>query len=242
MWQFSLDLLGSAYAEVVILFLLLAYIFAHRKNRHYLVSGISLVRIILMVLIFLYLLMSWSSGIRPVLAATNVLGMFLINLYLLHTVILSRLERPYRDDLESYCQEPQNQDLLDWIWRRGKHFYYFRYFLNSFFSGVFPLRYLHEMATDRIRDDIQGTLNRCGYGQQFISLRGIADYVQTRVQQDGGLPAEFKEMIAAEMNRICQHPWIEEQVNEYLKTAIETPENIHNPEWSRMWEKARKST
>ena len=34
-----------------------------------------------------------------------------------------------------------------------------------------------------------------------------------------------------------KHPWIEEQVNEFLRIAMESPEDLHFPEWTSAFEK-----
>jgi hypothetical protein len=49
----------------------------------------------------------------------------------------------------------------------------------------------------------------------------------------------FKDVMTQAINGFASHPWIATQVNEYLRTAMEAPENIHNPDWSRMWEKTQ---
>jgi hypothetical protein len=46
-------------------------------------------------------------------------------------------------------------------------------------------------------------------------------------------------MMHKEIQQFGQHAWIEAHVNDYLRAAIENPENIHNPDWARMWDKAQ---
>jgi len=240
MWQFLVSGDSSAYVELVILVLLLAYFFVHRADPRHQVSRVSVIRVVLIVLVYLYLLLNWSSNIAPVVRHTSVFGMLLINLHLLSLVIQSRLERPYRDALTAYCQNVTNQQFLDRIWRTGKRFYYLRFFVQSLFSGIFPFKFLHDMAAGRIRDDVQGQIRDCLGERQFISLDGIAAFLQGHLAADDTLPVDFKDVMTQAIDGFVSHPWIETQVNEYLRTAVEAPENIHNPDWSRMWEKAQK--
>ncbi len=239
MWDFLLSLTSRAVIQVVILFLFFWYFFAHRKDPRMVVSRMGLVRLLLLSLVFLYLLLSWASGIRPALAQVSVFGMLLINLYLLDMVVLSRLERPYREALEDYCRQVRGPQDLEAIWSRGKRFYYLRFFLQSLFSGVSPFRFLHEVASSRIRDDVQDVLRHCGDGRQFISLESILGFLQERLDGDDTLPQEFKEVVTRDLKQFGQHPWVKDQVNEYLRLALESPESIHNPQWAKWWEKAR---
>jgi len=240
MWELLVTGNYSAYVELVVLSLLLSYFFLHRGDPRHRVSRVSIIRVGLIVLVYLYFLLNWSSNISAGLRNTTALGMLLINLYLLNLVIQSLLERPYRDALTVYCQEPTSQEKLNRIWRTGKRFYYLRFFIQSLFSGVFPLRFLHEMASGRILDDIQDQIHGCGGDQQFIALAGITAFLKGRLAANETLPAEFRELMEGAIDGFVSHPWIEEQVDEYLRTAVETPENIHNPDWSRMWERAKK--
>lgn len=237
MWDFLVNTLSHAAVHVVILLLFAWYFFSHRKDPYMPSSRVGVIRFAVLAVVFVYLLLGWSSGIRPALAQAAVFGMFLINLYFLSMVILSRLERPYRRATEVYCREPESQEHLDDIWHAGKRFYYCRYFLQSLLSGASPLRQLHEIAAGRIRDDIQHSLG--SQGGQFISLNGVLSYLNSKLEQDDTLPKDFKDLIHKEIQQFGQHAWIEANVNDYLRTAIENPENIHNPDWARMWDKAQ---
>jgi hypothetical protein len=239
MWNFLVNLSAQAWTQVVALFLFGWYFFAHRKDPRMVVSRMGLVHLLLLSLVFFYLLLSWASGVRPALAQVSVFGMFLINLYLLDMVVLSRLERPYRVALEDYCRQPGSQDLDD-IWRTGKRFYYLRYFHQSLFSGVSPFQFLREVASSRIRDDVQEALKHCVDGRQFISLEGIMGFLEERLNQDETLPQEFRHLVIRDLRKFGEHPWVKDQVNEYLRLALESPESLHNPQWARWWEQARK--
>jgi hypothetical protein len=239
MWNFLVDTLSIAYVQLVILGLFIWYFLAHRKDPGMPVSRVGFIRLFILLLIFLYLLLSWASGIRPALAQAAVFGMFVINLIMLNSLILSRLERPYREALAAYCRDPQNVENLDAIWSTGKRFYYLRHFFSSIMSGESPTLFLHEIASGRIRDDVQSSLRQHGLTHQFISLKGMISFLEARLAQEELLPQEFKDLVTKELQDFQKHPWVEDQINEYMRLALETPEKIHNPEWSRLWEKAK---
>ncbi|MBI4796901.1 MAG: hypothetical protein HY790_13880 [Deltaproteobacteria bacterium] len=239
MWNFLLNTLSIAYVQLVILCLFLWYFLVHRRDARMPVSRVGVIRMIILLLIFTYFLLSWASGIRPALAQAAVFGMFIINLFFLYSLILSRLERPYRDALAAYCGDPQNPENLDDIWSTGKRFYYLRHFFSSIMSGESPTRFLHEVTISRIRDDVQACLRQHGLTRQFISLKGMIAYLEGRLREEEMLPSEFKEVVKKELEDFKKHPWVEDQINEYLKIALETPEKIHNPEWSLLLEKAK---
>ena len=237
MWNFLVDTLSIAYVQVVFLCLFIWYFLRHRRDPSMPVSRVGFIHLLILFLIFLYFLLSWASGIRPALAHAAVLGMFIINLILLYFLILSRLERPYREALADYCRDPQNLENLDAIWSTGKRFYYLRHYRAALFSGESPGHFLHELAASRIRDDVQEALREHGLTQQFISLKGMIAYLEGCLAQEELLPQEFKDLVHKELQDFQKHPWVVDRINEYMRLALESPENIHNPEWSQRWEK-----
>ncbi len=239
MWDFLVNTLSHAGAQVVLWLLFAWYFFAHRKDPGMPTSRVGLIRMVVLGAIFVYFLLSWSSGIRPALAQMAVFGMFIINLYLIYMVALSLMERPYRHALEAYRLDPKDQANLDHIWGTGKRFYYLGFFLQALLSGGSPRHFLHEIASGRIRSDVQQQLSKHGEQGQFITLKGILAYLAGRLDQDDTLPQDFKDLVRRDLQQFGQHPWVELKVNEYLRIALEDPENIHNPEWSQMWEKAQ---
>jgi len=210
MWNFLVNTLPTAYTQIFILTLFIWYFLIHRKDPRMLVSRVGFIRMVVLLLIFLNFLFSWASGIRPALAQAAVLGMAVINLFLLNCLILSRLEGPYRDALAAYCGDPQNLENLDAIWSTGKRFYYLRHFFSSIMSGESPTRYLHEIAGSRIRDDVQQCLRQRGLTHQFISLQGLITYLEDRLAEEEMLPPEFKEVVKKELEEFKKHPWVEE--------------------------------
>jgi hypothetical protein len=239
MWNFLVDTMSIAYVQVVILCFFIWYFLRHRRDKSMPVARIGFLHLLILFLIFLYFLLSWASGIRPALAHAAVLGMFIINLILFTYFLLSKLERPYRNALAEYCKDPQNRENLDAIWNTGKRFYYMRHLRASILSGESPGLFLHEIAASRIRDDIQACLRERGLTRQFISLNGMIGFLESRLAEEEMLPPEFKEVVRKELEDFKKHPWVEDQINEYLRMALENPERIHNPEWSQRWEKTQ---
>ena len=92
------------------------------------------------------------------------------------------------------------------------------------------------MATDRVRDDIKDELRRLGVEKKLISLNLMVGFMKNRLACDENLPADFKEVMGKIIDDLGKHPWIEEQVNEFLRIAMETPEDLHFPEWTSAFE------
>jgi hypothetical protein len=209
----------------------------HRRDPRMVVSGIRVIRVIILLIIFLYLTLTWGSLIVPSLRAISVFGMFIINIYLLYYLLLSRIERPYRDTLTALSQNPEKDETFQGVWSHGRKFYYFYYFMHSLFSGSNPFRFLHEMATDRVRDDIKDELRRLGVEKKLISLNLMMGFMKNRLADDKNLPADSKEVMGKTIDDLEKYPWIEAQINEFLRIAIENPEDLHFPEWTSAFEK-----
>jgi hypothetical protein len=237
MFQTILNLLSSAYIEIIILILLLFGFIIHRRDPRIVVSGVRIVRTILVVLIFFYFMFIWASTVQPTLRSISIFGMFLINLFMLYNLVLARLERPYRDALMKIAAEPENHDLVHAVWRYGKRFFYLRYAWSSLFSGTNPLEFLRNITTDRVREDIKDELRRLGVEKKLVSLKLMVGFMKSRLACDENLPTDFKVVMEKTIDEFDQHPWLEEQVNEFLRIATETPEDLHFPEWMAAFEK-----
>jgi Ca2+/Na+ antiporter len=238
MFQYVQDFLGSAYIEVIIFFLLIAYFVANRKPQHAVKSGLNLLRVIILLIIFLYFIWSWATLIPPSLRALSVLGMFIINFYFFYCLILMRIERPYRIALETMSRNPEKPGIFHDIWSSGKRFYYYYYVFQSLFSGINPLHFLSNIASDRVQDDIRDALRQMGVEKQLVSLKLMVGFMKSRLVGDENLPADFKEVMEKSINDLAKHPWIEEQVNEFLRIATEAPEDLHFSEWRAFFKKA----
>lgn len=238
MWDFLAKLLFDSITQVVIFFLFIVYFFTQRRDPRLRVSRLGFIRLAVLAAIFFFFLLSAYSAVNPALRQAALLGMFIVNLFMLINVILTKLERPYRETLETYAQNPENQEHLDQVWRTGKRLYYLRYFVSGIFSGTSPWLFLGEIAGERIRGDLKEVMAKHGLTRDFISLPSLVGFLKTRLAQ-GEFPKEFQEVITQAIHEFAQHPWIEEQVNDFLTMAVENPENLYHPQWPQMWDKAK---
>jgi hypothetical protein len=236
MLAYLIQLLGSAYVEIAILILILVGFFMHRRDPRLVVSGVRLARTIIVVLIFFYLMFIWASTVQPTLRSISVFGMFILNLFMLYSLILARMERPYRDVLAKIPEASTNPELIREIWGRGKRFYYLRYAWSSLFSGANPFQFLHTIATDRVRNEIKDQLHHYGIDKSMVSLETMMAYLKSQLACDANLPGDFKDVMGREIDDFGKHPWLQERVNEFLKIATETPEDINFPEWMSQFE------
>ena len=236
MLQGLVNILSSPFTEIGILIVLLLAFITLRKDPRLVVSGIRIIRTIILVLIFFYLMFVWVSAIRPALSAISIFGMFLINLLMLYNLVLARLERPYRDALTAMTREPERHELIHKVWHTGKRFYYLGYAWSSLFSGGNPFHFLHDLATDRVREDIKETLRRYGVEKKLITLPMMAGYLKSQIACDANMPVDFKDVIEKAIDDFAKHPWIQEQGSEFLRLAAERPEDLHFPEWMANFE------
>jgi Ca2+/Na+ antiporter len=231
-----IGILGTPFIEVIIFVLLVAYFVIHRHDRR----GISLLKVFILLIIFIYFAwmpIVWPSLIPSSMLTLSVFGMFVVNFYFFYSLILARIERPYRQALANLVREPEKHEIFRDIWSAGKRFYYYAYFFQSLVSGVNPFHFLSDMANDRVRDDIKDALRQLGVEKKLISLPLMVGFVKSRLASDQNLPADFKEVMGKTLDDLDKHPWLEEQVNEFLRLATESPEDLHFPEWMAAFEK-----
>ena len=65
----------------------------------------------------------------------------------------------------------------------------------------------------------------------------MVSFLKRRLAADGNLPADFKEVMGKTLDDLLKHPWIEEQINDFLGIVMESPEDLHFPEWTSAFEK-----
>jgi hypothetical protein len=237
MFQSVLGILGAPVTELIIFILLVAYVVIHRRDKR--LAGISRLKIFILLIIFVYFAwmpIVWPSLIPSSMLTLSVFGMFVVNFYLLYSLILARIEWPYRERLANLAQEPRNQEIFPPIWSSGKRFYYCYYIFQSLVSGTNPFRFLKGIATDRVRDDIKDELRQMGVEKKLISLSLMIGFMKNRLACDENLPADFKALMGNTLVDLGKHPWLEEQANEFLRIAMETPEDLHFPEWTSAFE------
>ena len=97
MFQSIIDFLGAPFTELFIFILLVAYVVIYRNHKH--LAGISKLKVLFLAVLFIYF--AWMpiflpNLISPALIAFSVFGMLIINFYLFYSLILSRIEGPYR--------------------------------------------------------------------------------------------------------------------------------------------------
>jgi hypothetical protein len=239
MFQNVISFLGAPFIELIIFILLMTYFVIHRHDKRLLMSGVSRLKVLMLLVIFIYFAwmpIVWPSLIPSSMRTLSVFGMFAVNFYFLYSLILARIERPYREALANLAQEPKKPEIFREIWNSGKRFYYYDYIFQSLFSGANPFRFLSDIANDRVRDDIKNELRRLGVEQKLISLNLMVGFMKDRLACDENLPADFKAVMEKIIDDLGQHPWIEEQVSEFLRIAVETPEDLHFPEWTSAFE------
>ena len=86
MFQYVIGILGTPSIEVIIFVLLVAYIVIHRHDKRLVVSGISLLKVVILLVIFIYFAwmpIVWPSLIPSSMLTLSVFGMFVINFYLI---------------------------------------------------------------------------------------------------------------------------------------------------------------
>jgi hypothetical protein len=232
-----INFLGAPVTELIIFILLMAYVIIRRNDKH--LAGVSRLKIAVLLIIFVYFAwmpIVWPSLIPASMLTLSVFGMFVVNFYFLYSLVLARIEWPYRQRLANLAQEPANQEIFPPIWRYGKRFYYGYYIFQSLVSGSNPFRFLKEIATDRVRDDIKDELRQKGVKKKLISLPLMIDFMKNRLACDENLPADFKALTEKTLDDLGKHPWLEEQVNEFLRIAMESPEDLHFPAWTTAFE------
>jgi len=237
MLQSVIDFLGAPFTELIIFILLMAYFVIHRHDKR----GISLLKVAILLIVFIYFAwmpIVWPSLIPSSMLTLSVFGMFVVNFYFFYSLLLIRIERPYRQVLEKLVREPERHEIFREIWKYGKRFYYFYYAFQSLVSGVNPFRFLSDIANDRVRDDIKEALRQLGVEKKLISLSLMVGFMKNRLAMDQNLPADFKTVMGKNLDDLTNHPWIEEQVNEFLRLATESPEDLHFPEWMAAFEKS----
>ncbi len=235
MFQSVIGFLSAPFIELIIFVLLAAYSVIHRHDRR----GISLVKVFILLIIFIYFAwmpIVWPSLIPASMLTLSVFGMFAVNFYFFYTLILARIEWPYREALANLVREPEKHEIFRDIWSSGKRFYYYSYFFQSLVSGSNPFHFLKDIANDRVRDDIKDALRQLGVQKKLISLSLMVGFMKNRLAADKNLPADFKEVMGKTLDDLEKHPWLEEQVNEFLRIAAESPEDLHFPEWMSAFE------
>ena len=70
----------------------------------------------------------------------------------------------------------------------------------------------------------------------MITIPMMAGYLKSQIACDQTMPVDFKDVMVKAIDDFAQHPWIQEQGNEFLRLATERPEDLHFPEWMDKFE------
>lgn len=213
------------------------YLITHRRLHAFRLFSFAAVRIVFLVALFIYLFLNWSSEVNPSLRNASVLGMFIVNLYMLWQVILTRLELTYRLALEACGRNPDNRELIHRVVAAGKRFFYTRYFWQALVSGISLQRFLQGVAREEVRYDLQKALRQHSPGRQIINFQMQMAYLKKQLSEDESFPQEFKDVMIKAIDDSSGHPWIKEQMNRFLAQAMEAPEELVDSSWSGAWEK-----
>ncbi|HZK14119.1 MAG TPA: hypothetical protein VFC55_06350 [Desulfobaccales bacterium] len=235
MFTSVINFLGAPFTELIIFILLATYFVIHRHDK----QGVSVVKAVILLIVFIYFAwmpIVWPTLIPSSMLTLSVVGMFVVNFYFLYSLIQGRIEQPYRRALANLIQEPKQHEVFRDIWSSGKRFYYYSYFFQSLVSGSNPFHFLSDIANDRVRDDIKDALRQLGVEKKLISLALMVGFMKSRLAADKNLPADFKEVMGKTIDDLEKHPWLEEQINEFLRIAAESPEDLHFPEWMSAFE------
>lgn len=227
MLDFLINIEFTFYAQIAIFLVLIVYNFhIARQLPNRLFVGFEIFKNIIMIIIFIYFFLNWSTVVNPTLRTASIIGMSIINLFLFWHVILNRIELPYRLSFNKCIKEPKEISCYKSLVSNGKHYYYLRYFWRSLLSGKLPGKFLHDLAAEQIRYDIQTALQKHGITQNIVNFKMQLAFLRQKLSEDETLPFDFKEMMEKTISNFEQHPWIEVQVNEFLQMAIVSPEKL----------------
>jgi len=222
----------TAYIQVVIFFVLVGLFFLQRRRLELVSSGLSWLKTIFLFVLFLYFVWNWASEIPASMRLASVLGMLFINLHMVYNLMLGNLEEKYRRSLEEYGQDIKNKARLAEVWRTGKKFIHTRYFFDALISGYSPGNFLKAVVTRQIPADIQRVLAKHGFDQELVTFQTMRNFLTTRLDQSHETPPELKDILTPAIRQFGEHPWIQDQVNEFLRLALQDPEKLYHSAWS----------
>ena len=232
MFDFLMSIESTFYAQIAIFIVLIVYNFhVCRQLPNRLFFGFEIFKNIILIVIFIYFFLSWSTVVNPSLRSASIFGMAIVNVFLLWRIIQNRAELPYQLALNDCVKDPKNIHKYKILVSKGKSYYYLRNFWRSLFSGKLPGKYLHDLASEQIRSDIQSALNSHGTTKNLVNFKMETAFLRQKLAADETLPPDFKEMMERAISQF-EHPWIEQQVNEFLEVILVSPEQLFTAEWT----------
>lgn len=227
MIDFLNNYLLTPYVQAILFFLLIGLFFLQYRRRATVVStGLSWLRTVVLLVLFLYFAWNWASEIPPSLRAASVLGMFLINLSMIFNLLLGSLEEKYQQALDAYGREATNKALLEKVWSSGRRYLWTRFFLEALFSGHSPGTFLQGVMNYQIPLDIKHVLAKHGVAAEVVTHQTLLTFLAARLDQSTLLPPELKEVIAQTLKQFAEHAWLREQVDDFLHLALTDPKKL----------------
>lgn len=232
MLDFMNNYILTPYVQAVLFFVLIGVFFIQRRRFELVAGGFSWVRTIILLMLFLYFAWNWASEIPSSLRAASVMGMFFINLHMIYNLILGNLDEKYRQALTAYGQDITNKALLDNVWSSGKKFINTRYFFDALFSGYSPGNFLKGVVSRQIPADIQHIMAKHGVEKELVTNERLMSFLRLKLNQAQDLPADLKDILAQAIKQFGEHAWIQDQVNAFLRLALQDPEKLYHDGWS----------
>ncbi|HAY23374.1 MAG TPA: hypothetical protein DCY27_14685 [Desulfobacterales bacterium] len=232
MADFLWNYLLTGLTQPLIFIVLLGLYILQRRQMHLLKSGLSWLRIIIMLVLFFYFVYNYASEIPEALRRTSIVGMFCLNLIMVYTLLLDRREEKYRQALAAYSQDLTSRPLLDEVWRLGKKFIYFRYIFEALASGYSPGNFLQGVISRQIPTDIKHVLMERGIVTEVVATQTLINFLNARLKESESLPPELKDVLAQVIQQLGDHAWIKEQIDAFLQMALKDPEKLYHSAWS----------
>jgi hypothetical protein len=224
----------TPYLQAVLFIVLLGLFWLQHRKFKLASSGFSWVRTILLLVLFFYFAWNWTTSISGVIARFSILGMFFINVYMVYNLLLANLDEKYRLALDAYSQDIANKGLLEAVWSSGKRYVYTRYFSEALFSGYNPGNFLKAVVSRQIPADIQSVLVKHGAGHDLVTTQKLIAFLTYALNQSSETPPELKDILAQVIKQFGEHAWIREQVDEFLRLALQDPEKLYQSAWSEI--------
>jgi hypothetical protein len=232
MLDFFNSIIFTPYLQAILFFVLIGLFVLQRRQFEFVSTGLSWVRTLILLVLFLYFAWNWATEIPPSLRTASVFGMLFINLNMIYNLFLGKINETYQRALDAYGQDIANKALVENVWKTGKRFINARYFFDAFFSGYSPRNFLRGVASRQIPADIESVLIKHGVRSEIITHHKLLAYLNMKLEQSQELPQEIRDILARTIKDFDSHVWIQEKVNEFLQLALKDPEKLYHADWN----------
>jgi hypothetical protein len=226
------NILFTPYIQAILFFVLMGLFALQRRKFQFLSTGLSWLRTLILVVLFLYFAWSWATSIPPSLRAAAVFGMFFINLNMIYNLFLGRLNETYQQALDAYGKDIGNKIKLDNLWKTGKRYIHSRYIFDALFSGYSPSNFLQGVISRQIPADIESVLIKHGIRKEVVTHQKLMAYLSIKLDQSPELPKELKVILSQTIQQFDSHAWIQQHVDEFLQLALKDPEKLYHATWN----------